>query len=115
MRLATAALACKATRMHGLMVQVAQPDELKIPFQDVVSRDVRVRGSMLASPTESEEMVKWIYKHGIIVLTKSFEGLESIGELVEAAERSQVRGKAAIVVDKSRVEKDEMRCFLWES
>lgn len=88
---------------------------MKIPFHDVVSRDVRVRGSMLASPTDSEEMVKWIDKHEIKVLTKSFKGLKSIGELVEAVEMGQVRGKAAIVADKSQVEKDEMRCFLWES
>jgi len=30
-----AALACAVTRMHGIMVQVAQPDEVCIPFHEV--------------------------------------------------------------------------------
>lgn len=36
-----AALACAVTKMHGDMVQIAQPDDVVIPFQELVFRDIR--------------------------------------------------------------------------
>ncbi|KAI1417933.1 GroES-like protein [Hypoxylon sp. FL1857] len=83
------ALAAAVTRMHGTVVQLAQPDEVKIPFQEFVFRDIRFRGSMLCSPEESREMVRFIAEHtgkggsGIKVETTAFEGLERIEELMK--------------------------------
>ncbi|KAI1213653.1 GroES-like protein [Annulohypoxylon truncatum] len=54
------ALAAAATRMHGTLVQIAQPEVVALPFREVVFRDVRVRGSLLCSPGESRDMVGFI-------------------------------------------------------
>ncbi|KAI0837393.1 GroES-like protein [Hypoxylon sp. FL0890] len=104
------ALAAAVTRMHGTVVQIAQPDEVKIPFQELVFRDIRVRGSLLCSPEESREMVRFIAEHkgksgsgsGIRVETTAFEGLESIEELMTLVRSEKLRGKAVIVVDKEQ-------------
>ncbi|KAI1139621.1 GroES-like protein [Hypoxylon sp. FL0543] len=97
------ALAAAATRMHGTVVQIAQPDEVAVPFRELVFRDVRVRGSLLCSPAESRDMVGFIAEHGgIRVETTAFLGLESIGELMGLVGSGRLRGKAVIVVDKEQ-------------
>ena len=55
-----AAMACALTRMHGTVVHISQPTTIQIPFQDVVFRDIRVRGSLLCSRQEGEEMLKLV-------------------------------------------------------
>ncbi|KAI0884585.1 uncharacterized protein GGS22DRAFT_188792 [Annulohypoxylon maeteangense] len=40
------ALAAAATRMHGTVVQIAQPEEVVLPFRELVFRDVRVGGEL---------------------------------------------------------------------
>ncbi|KAI0142521.1 GroES-like protein [Hypoxylon sp. NC0597] len=106
------ALAAAVTRTHGTVVQLAQPDEVKIPFHEFVFRDIRFRGSMLCSPEESKEMVRFIAEHsgkgegeggsGIKVETTAFEGLERIEELMKLVRSGRLRGKAVIVVDKEQ-------------
>jgi len=41
-----AALGAAVTKMHGLLVQIAQPPEVSIPFAEFVFRDIRVHGSL---------------------------------------------------------------------
>jgi propanol-preferring alcohol dehydrogenase len=41
-----AALAAAVTKMHGFMIQIAQPPEVSIPFAEFVFRDIRVHGSL---------------------------------------------------------------------
>jgi propanol-preferring alcohol dehydrogenase len=41
-----AALGAAVTKMHGLLVQIAQPPEVSIPFSEFVFRDIRVHGSL---------------------------------------------------------------------
>ncbi|KAK8074434.1 chaperonin 10-like protein [Apiospora hydei] len=77
------ALGCAVTRMHGTVVQVAQPDEVSVPFQELVFRDIRLQGSLLCSPAESRAMLKAVAEHGVEVRTNVFRGLESIEELME--------------------------------
>ena len=36
------------TRMHGLMVQIAQPPDVSVPFAELVFRDVRIHGSLIS-------------------------------------------------------------------
>ncbi|KAK3685207.1 hypothetical protein B0T22DRAFT_517089 [Podospora appendiculata] len=90
------ALACALTRMHGTVVQIAQPDEVKIPFQELVFRDIRVRGSVLCSPEESREMMAFVAEHGI----------KRIGELVAAVEKGEMQGKAVVVVDEEQIRRE---------
>ncbi|KAI6093010.1 GroES-like protein [Hypoxylon rubiginosum] len=92
------AMAAAATRMHGTLVQVAQPKDVQLPFQELVFRDIRVRGSLLCSPDESRDMVKFIAERsngdggGIRVETVAFEGLDKIGELVQFVHTGKLRG-----------------------
>ncbi|KXH63116.1 hypothetical protein CSAL01_13126 [Colletotrichum salicis] len=73
-----AGLACAVTKMHGTVVQIAQPDEVKIPSQElVVFRDVRVRGSLLCSREESVGLREHVAKNGITLKTNVFHGLDS--------------------------------------
>ncbi|KAI1101185.1 GroES-like protein [Jackrogersella minutella] len=108
------ALAAAATRMHGTVVQIAQPETVEVPFQDIVFRDVRIRGSLLCSPEESRDMVDFMAGlkergRGIRVVTTVFEGMEMLGEVLLRVKMGEVRGKAVIVVDRKQVEEDERR------
>ncbi|KAK8062024.1 Alcohol dehydrogenase 4 [Apiospora phragmitis] len=111
-----AALGCAVTRMHGTVVQVAQPDEVSVPFQELVFRDIRLKGSLLCSPAESRAMLEAVAAHGVEVRTNLFRGLDSIGELMERVKGGRVQGKAVIVVDQRQIDVEEVRsnhAFSW--
>ncbi|KAK3370606.1 chaperonin 10-like protein [Podospora didyma] len=102
-----AALACAITRMHGDMIQVAQPDQVKIPFQELVFRDIRVRGTVLCSPDESRDMMKFIAEHGIKLKTNLFHGLDKIYDLVAKVEEGNIQGKAIMIVDEEQIQREK--------
>ncbi|KAK1623750.1 hypothetical protein BDP81DRAFT_331336 [Colletotrichum phormii] len=102
-----AGLACAVTRMHGTVVQIAQPDEVKIPFQELVFRDVRVKGSLLCSREESVGLMEHVAKNGITLKTNVFHGLDKIHELVELVHTGKMSGKAVIVVDERQMEHEK--------
>lgn len=102
-----AALGCAVTKMHGTMVQVAQPQNVSIPFQEFVFRDVRVKGSVVASPGESEAMVRFIADSGVRVKTNVYEGLDKIEELLKVIHGGKIQGKAVIVVDQEQIEREK--------
>ncbi|KAI1372306.1 GroES-like protein [Hypoxylon crocopeplum] len=103
------ALSAAVTRMHGTLVQIAQPDNVCVPFQELVMRDIRIKGSLLCSPEESRAMVQFIAEHsdGFRVETVPFEGLEKIEELTGLVHSGKLRGKAAIVVDPTQIEDEK--------
>jgi D-arabinose 1-dehydrogenase-like Zn-dependent alcohol dehydrogenase len=101
-----AALACAVTRMHGTVVQIAQPELVKIPFAEFIMRDIRMKGSVLCSPQESLDMVQFVADNNIQASTKEFDGLDSIHHLLELVESGKLRGKAVVVVDKSQLDKE---------
>ncbi|TPX08102.1 uncharacterized protein E0L32_010169 [Thyridium curvatum] len=102
-----AALGCAVTKMHGLLVQIAQPAEVKIPFQELIFRDIRVRGSVLASPAESQRMVDFVAEHGIRTTKKVFRGLNRIHDLIYEVQGGKVKGKVIIVVDQAQIDKEK--------
>ncbi|CAK7226140.1 hypothetical protein SBRCBS47491_006128 [Sporothrix bragantina] len=102
-----AALACAVTRTHGTVVELAQPDNFTVPFTELIMRDIRLVGSCFCSPQESRDMVASITQHGLQLHTVPFEGLEKIHELVELVHSGTIKGKAAIVVDKEQVVRDD--------
>ncbi|CAJ2511408.1 Uu.00g070330.m01.CDS01 [Anthostomella pinea] len=102
-----AALGAAVTKMHGTMVQIAQPTTVDIPFEELVFRDIRIRGSLLCSPEESRGMLEAVANHGVVVKTNPFQGLEKIGELVELVKGGKIQGKAVIVVDPAQIEEDK--------
>jgi propanol-preferring alcohol dehydrogenase len=102
-----AALACAVTRMHGLVVQIAQPDDVTIPFQEFIFRDIKMHGSLICSAEESKGMLKCIAENGITVKTNAFHGLDKIGELTEMVHGGKIQGKAVIIVDEAQIKKEK--------
>lgn len=102
-----ASLGCAITKMHGLVVQIAQPENVVIPFPEFIFRDIRVKGSVISSPRESEAMVQFIAQNGLKVKTNVFIGLDKIEELLEMVHSGKIQGKAVIIVDQGQIEKEK--------
>jgi propanol-preferring alcohol dehydrogenase len=80
-----------------------QPDDVIIPFRELVFRDVRVRGSLMSSPSEAEHMLDTVAKDKITVASNPFDGLEKIPELIELAHSGKMSGKGMIIVDREQI------------
>ena len=93
--------------MHGVVVQIAQPEQISVPFPEIIFRDIKIHGSLICSPSESVSMLETIAKHGVTVTTVPFEGLDKIGELVELVHGGKIKGKAAIIVDPEQIEHEK--------
>ena len=118
-----AATACAVTKLHGLMVQIAQvsttpfrrgdlltsqqPEQVSIPFHEFIFRDIRVQGSLICSPEEAKRMLDVVAEHKISVHTNPFQGLEKIPELVELAHSGKMSGKGIVIVDPEQIEKEK--------
>ncbi|KAK2601473.1 hypothetical protein N8I77_010921 [Diaporthe amygdali] len=102
-----AALGCAITKKHAKMVQIAQPKDIVIPFQEFVFRDVRVIGSVVSSPEESNDMVRFIADNGIEVKTKAFHGMDEIENLLKLVHSGKIQGKAVIVIDEEQIQKEK--------
>ena len=40
--------AAAVTRMHGVLVQVAQPPNVSVPFAELIFRHIRIHGSLMS-------------------------------------------------------------------
>jgi propanol-preferring alcohol dehydrogenase len=100
------ATACAITRMHGTVIQVAQPDNVTIPFRELIFRDIRVRGSLISSPNEARDMLQIVAEHNISVETNAFKGLGELERLVHLAHSGKMKGKGIIVVDQEQVQRE---------
>lgn len=98
-----APLACAITQMHGNMIQISQPAMVNIPFQELIFRDIRVKGSLVAGQEQSQDMLALVGKAGIKVETNIFHGLNEVPKMIELAHSNRMKGKAVCVVDKSQV------------
>ncbi|KAF2710439.1 GroES-like protein [Pleomassaria siparia CBS 279.74] len=101
------ATACAITKAHGTVIQIAQPAEVTIPFQELIFRDVRIRGSLICSAEEAKQMLKVVDENGITVKTNSFQGLGEIEKLIQLAESGKMKGKGIIVMDPEQIEKEK--------
>lgn len=110
-----AGLACAITKMHGLTVQVAQPLEVKIPFMELILRDVRIKGSLQCSAEESEELLHFVAEHEVKVKMTPLYGLDQVEELEKVVSSGKLQGRAAIIVDPHQLqhEKEMMSHSLW--
>ncbi|KAF9871499.1 alcohol dehydrogenase GroES-like domain-containing protein [Colletotrichum karsti] len=102
-----AGLACAVTKMHGTMHQLAQPAEVKIPFMELMLRDITVRGSLTCSKGETEAMAEHIAKHGIRLENNVYRGLDEIFNAVELVHSGTISGKAVIIIDEEQLKRDE--------
>ena len=103
---AATAMAAGSVKMHRTIIQIALADPIEIPFHDVIFRDVRVKGSLIASPGESDAMLEFVARHGIKVKVNTFS-IEELEELLELVHSGKLQGKAVVVVDRDQVKSQE--------
>ncbi|RFU32462.1 hypothetical protein B7463_g3861, partial [Scytalidium lignicola] len=101
-----AALAVAVTKMHGKMIQIAQPDEVSVPFRELIFRDVVIQGSLTTSRDEAQKMLKCVAEKGIRVRTVAFNGLEEIPKLIELSHSGKLIGKGVVLVDREATAKE---------
>ncbi|KAL5395474.1 hypothetical protein PMIN03_002618 [Paraphaeosphaeria minitans] len=99
-----AATSCVITRMHGTVVQVAQPDNVTIPFQELIFRDIRLRGSLICSAQEANDRLQLVTKHDISVNANAFKGLGELEKLIELAASGKMKGKGIVIMDQSQID-----------
>lgn len=102
-----AGTACFVTKMHGTMVQIAQPPQVSIPFAELVFRDVKVVGSLIANREQTAEMLKLVADNEMKVRTNPFDGLDQMEKLVELAHSGKMSGKAVVLIDKEAIQKEK--------
>ncbi|KAF1971378.1 GroES-like protein [Bimuria novae-zelandiae CBS 107.79] len=101
---AAAATSCAVTRMHSTVVHVAQPENVTIPFTELIMRDIRVRGSLVSSAKEAQDMLQLVADHGISVHSNAFEGLGEMEQLIELAESGKMKGKGVVIIDQAQID-----------
>ena len=99
-----AATACAVTKMHGLMVQIAQPENVSVPFAELIFRDIKIIGSLIASPDDAVDMLDVVAKHKVSVNTNPFNGVHELPKLIDFYESGEMIGKGIIVVDSKQIE-----------
>ncbi|KAF7892553.1 uncharacterized protein EAF02_000091 [Botrytis sinoallii] len=104
-----AATAAAVTKRHGTMIQIAQPEKISVPFEDVIFRDIRIHGSpcCVGSQGESTKMLELVSKHNIKIQTNPFKGLGEIPKAVELAHSGRMKGKPVILVDDEAIEREK--------
>ena len=81
-----------------------------IPFRELVFRDIKVEGSLIANKAEQQEMLELVSKHNIITKTNAFHGLDEISNLIELAHGengvSKMAGKGIVIMDQEAVQRE---------
>ncbi|TGO69388.1 hypothetical protein BOTNAR_0011g00030 [Botryotinia narcissicola] len=102
-----ATTAVAVTKRHGTMIQIAQPEKISVPFEDVIFRDIRIHGSLVGSQGEAQKMLELVSKHNIKIQTNPFKGLGEIPKAVELAHSGRMKGKPVIIVDDEAIEREK--------
>lgn len=89
------------------MIQVAQPERVSIAFQQLIFRDIQVKGSLIADKDDSQQMLDDVSKYNIKVETNLFYGLDELPKMVELAHSGKMRGKAICVIDDDELKKEK--------
>ena len=100
-------LACAVTKKHGTMVQIAMPNIIEIPFEEVIFRDIRMVGSNASGSEETKSMLEAIAEHGITVNMVLFHGLDKIDEITKLIHSGTMSGKATTIVDPEQIEHEK--------
>jgi len=50
-----AALAVAVAKRHGIMIQIAQPENVSVPFAELVFRDIKIHGSLVSTYIHTAE------------------------------------------------------------
>ena len=102
-----APLACAVTRMHGRMVQVAQPANVSVPFLELIFRDIRIVGSLICGPQQAQDMLNLVADKKIKVEVNVYHGLHEVPKMVELSHSGKMKGKAVCIVDEEVISKEK--------
>jgi len=102
-----AATGAAVTKMHGILVQIAQPTNVSVPFAELVFRDIRIHGSLTSSRGECKKMLEVVSKHNIKVKTNAFKGIKEVPKAVELAHSGKMQGKPVILIDEEAIENEK--------
>ncbi|CZT42734.1 related to alcohol dehydrogenase [Rhynchosporium secalis] len=94
------------TKMHGVLVQIAQPTNVSVPFAELIFRDIRIHGSLTSSRGECQKMLKIASENKINVRTNPFYGIKEIPKAVELAHSGKMQGKPVIIIDNGAIENE---------
>ena len=81
-----------------------QPDNVSVPFQELIFRDIRIRGSLICSAKEANDMLQLVAKHDISVNANAFKGLGEMETLIELAESGKMKGKGVVIMDQAQID-----------
>ncbi|EOD52857.1 putative alcohol dehydrogenase protein [Neofusicoccum parvum UCRNP2] len=83
------------------------PDEVSVPFRELVFRDIKIHGSLICGPEEARQMMKVVSENGISVKTNPVHGLNEIPKLLELARSGKMSGKGIVIVDPKQIEHEK--------
>ena len=101
-------LSCAITKLHGTVVQTAAPEEVSASPFELIFRDIRLIGTMLAGREVSQEMLEQYAKHSLTVQKEIFYGLDKVPLMAERLHSGKVKGKAVCVVNKELLDLDKL-------
>ena len=104
-----APLSCAITRIHGRIVQVAQPDMVCVPFPELIFRDIRIVGTMISGQEQAQDMLNLVAENKIQVETNVFHGLKEVPRMVDLSHSGKMKGKAICVVDEKAIEEEKRK------
>lgn len=81
-----------------------QPNNVSIPFPELIFRDIRIRGSLICSAQEANDMLQLVAKHSISVNANAFEGLGQMEKLIDLAESGKMKGKGIVIIDQAQID-----------
>ena len=71
---------------------------MKIPYFEIIFRDVRVRGSLISTRSEAQRMLQMVADHDIKVTTNPIFGLDKIPKLLSLVHTGKMAGKGVCIV-----------------
>jgi D-arabinose 1-dehydrogenase-like Zn-dependent alcohol dehydrogenase len=90
-------LAAQLTRKHGTMILLGQPEKgITLSYQNIIFRDIKLVGSLLADRPVLEELLEMVVKHNIQVKIKEWK-IEDAEEMRQEYLSGKNSGKNAIV------------------
>jgi propanol-preferring alcohol dehydrogenase len=80
---------------------------VSVAFQELVFRDIRIKGTLIAGQEYNQQMLNDAEKYNIKVETNLFYGLEQVPKMVELAHSGKMSGKAVCIVDQVEFDKEK--------
>ena len=66
---------------------------------------MRIKGSLLCSQLEAENMLAVVAAHKISIKTNPFFGLKEVPKLIDLARSGKMQGKGVVIVDEAEMKR----------